>query len=111
MSDTNGALPTGRMEFLERTLWGIRDAIAKAAEIDDLPKTLRVIAQKVDWALDGSPRAEILGALDNAPLEEVAPIVGFRMDLTVDRPCTIRLQLTPGVDDVGDRSGEAPASP
>jgi len=118
MTDAENSLhdETGvRLAFLERTCWAIREALAKH-DADDPSRTIRVIAQRIDWALEGkTPGQAILDELEGLspfaprkddPFAERKATIGFALELTVDRPCTIRLNLDPLVSDgTGHPSG------
>ncbi len=81
-----------RVAHLESHLASIRDILAKYGD-EDPPRAIRVIAQRVDFALgDKKPGLAILEELESA--EPAAP-VGFELHLRVDQPSWIRLHIDP----------------
>lgn len=94
MSDSNGTETKSRVDHLEHALVVIQEAVRRAG--DDPEKALRFIGQRVEWALNGvtvPPGDQIMADLEGQ--EVAAPIPGFRFEVSVSGPCTLRLSVDP----------------
>lgn len=90
-----------RIEYLEHVLFGIREVL-RSSKADEPEKALRVISQRVGWALDGqeapaTTRTEILQELEDTVIQEtiVQQPLGMHVELTLHQPGTVRLSFDP----------------